>query len=105
MDGIWDLIESVSEGFLTYSYNNVCKSIEQNTFAEMYLFLQMQVLKDLETSLESLEEANFRPMGVGDELSPKVGKGQSLEKGGVTISEGRNMKPLQIRDLKVSDAG
>ena len=28
LDGIWDLIESVSEGFLTYSYNSTSRYLD-----------------------------------------------------------------------------
>ena len=31
LDEIWDLIESVSEGFLTYSYSRKCNSVMNST--------------------------------------------------------------------------
>ena len=39
LDGIWDLIESVSEGFLTYSY------ITQNTHLELKEWLKFKTVQ------------------------------------------------------------
>ena len=39
LDEIWDLIESVSGGFLTYSYNSYQESIKKSSLATCTYFL------------------------------------------------------------------
>ena len=36
LDGVWDLIESVSEGFLTYSLNHLPDVISLDTFLVLF---------------------------------------------------------------------
>ena len=46
LDEIWDLIESVSEGFLTYSCTNINKVIVESITLQVFWALQMTLQYD-----------------------------------------------------------